>query len=216
MFDCDHVFIKPMENGVFEHVEQFDMSCFGFEVEHLRRMAIQKSTEVAAEIQAIGLPCDKVLQPSIGSCLGSTIQGAKLLDEWEEFILKFAASKKRMLTTKFVDQHALSYVMWRNKIPIGDNRYSYSGQVANQSDIKPPPADVMSIHFCHGRFMKRGADHIYGTTLGEAIKSDFLGLNTEIKRYLAIHRPLLAYGPRLAIEHPTHGAVFAAAMKRAK
>ena len=213
MYDCDHVFIKPLTDGIFEHVERYGLACFGLQPAQLRWSGKIKAESVAKEIKALGLPCADLLPPSIGACLGSTDVDKHLLEEWEHYINVFAHTSGPMLTAKYVDQHALSYVMWRNKIEIGTDKYSYSGQVTSQADINPPREDVVAIHFAHGRFWKRGADHIFGETFGEAIQQDFLGLQTENKRYTATQQLAKAYFTRQAGEHKTQSAAFTKALQ---
>jgi hypothetical protein len=216
MYDCDHVFVRPVPDSLFDYASQHGLGSYGFNTEQLRRHGQWKTEKTAKAIQSIGLPCPDSLQPSAGSCVCSmrTKEGREMVKFWDDHIKLFVKHPETPLGSKFADQHALSYAMQRYGVPMGDYHYSYSGQLASQADIKPIPEGVIAIHFGHGRFKKREADHVFAQELGEAIQADFMGLSTEIKRYADAHDQYRVYAKRMSVEYEPHKAVFAETLKR--
>jgi len=216
MYDCDHVFVKPLNPELFDYVEKYGIGSWGFTVAQLRWSGRNKAQYVAEAIKSLGLPCDVPLQPMAGSCVGTAKGSEALVDEWLKNLETFAQSKNGWLASKYVDQHSLSYTMQCHKIPIGDYKWSYSGQSAYQSDLKPIPEGAMAIHFGRGRYRKREADHIFAQALGEAVRADFLGLKTEFHRYAESHSQIRGYGVRIAKEYKPHAELFTELMRGIK
>jgi len=222
MYDCDHIFVRPLDAGVFDMVEQHGMASFGLSLEQLGEFNRTKTMKVAEDIRALGLPCAPQLQPGYASCLGTTASNSALIDEVLHYLEIFDKSGSGRLHSKFADQHALAYTMQRHGIPIGSDRWSYSGQSALMFDLKSRagvrrlPEGAMAIHFAHGRYKKNQSDHIFAHALGDAIQANFLELNTEWLRYAEAHPDVRKYGARLAKEYAPHSKLFTELMQRLK
>lgn len=214
MFDCDHVFVGPVKESMWEYASQHGLGSFGWPLNMIRWSGRIKAEKVAMAVRAIPLPCVSPLPPSAGNCVCSRKGGEEMIRYWDDQI-KLFVQQKSCLGSKFADSHALSYALHHHKVPIGDWRVSYSGQVASQSDIRVIPQDITAIHFGHGRFKRREADHVYGKELGEAIQKDFLGLSSEIRRYAEAHPDLKVYGARMVAEKSPNHEIIQRALKHA-
>ena len=178
-YDCDHVFLKEFDLRAFELINKHELITFHHPKEIYGKRVWRRINGRASVIRdLLKLPClDNVLVPANGGCVGSK-KGTNLLNEWTEYLRKFATCGNWALT-RLPDEFALSYTLSRHNVPIENHRWSYSPQ-PDLSDLNPLP-DIIAIHFCNTSY-RLGS--YYKTAQEAALKANYMGLKTNWEEYI--------------------------------
>jgi hypothetical protein len=185
MYDCDHVFVSPFDDSVFDYLEQHGIGSCNKSWEQLRWHHQAKAQVIAQSVSAcFKEPCDLLL-PCNGGCVGTTrdARGLSLIDEWLHYMDLCGLSKDPHLLSKYNDQHALSFVMYKHGVPMCSRKYSHASDDTGQSDLGNLPPDIMAIHFAHFRYGRPPADRFFGKALADAMAADYMKIFSRYAEY---------------------------------
>jgi len=90
-----------------------------------------------------------------------------------------------MVIVRLPDEFSLSYTLYRNQIPIGGDKWSYS-PFANLSDLTPFPA-ISAIHFSNSSY-RHGS--YFAKALQSALEVDYMGLQSNWDEFV-VWNPLI-------------------------